>query len=327
MSSYLSLDLSWMASPRVSVALCTFNGAPYLREQLASIANQSLAVDEIVVADDGSSDDTISILTEASNRLPIRLLPPQGHLGVAQNFARAMSSSTGHFLLLSDQDDVWNPQRVAAQVEALEADPGLLLVHSDARLIDATGRVLDGSLLDRLRADQPTRDALISGASLAPLLRRNLVTGATVALRRALVDTALPIPEPWLHDEWLAMMAAIRGASRLLPDQLIDYRLHGLNEVGAHLVTLKVRLDRLSEPRERRNIRLLARASTLAVRVPDDPTGMLGAKLAHEQVRSQYPRRHLMRLVPILKEALTGRYRQFGRGADDIVRDIVQPAG
>ena len=301
-----------MVGRRISVALCTFDGADFLEEQLASIAAQTIPVDEIVVADDGSTDGTLALLAAAAVRIPgLRVLPPTTHLGVTKNFERAVEATTGDVILLSDQDDRWHRDRVAAAIAVFDADPTVLLVHSDARLIDAHGQPLAGSLLDRLRIDAATRTELEHGRALAPLLQRNVVTGATVAFRRELLARALPLPDTWLHDEWLAVMAAVDRSTRLVPEELIDYRLHGANEVGATRVTLAVRMSRLTAPRRERNARLLARARALAERLSPGPAAdEAEAKVAHEEARSAYPAIRIARLGAVLREARTGRYRR-----------------
>ena len=316
-----------MSGPSVSVALCTYNGARFLDAQLESISAQSRQVDEVVVADDGSTDATLELIETRRATLPgLRILTPTSHLGVARNFERAISETTGDVVLLSDQDDVWHPDRIASALDTFDRDRSVLLVHGDARLIDDAGEVLDGSLLDWLRVDDATRARLRAGDSFAPLLRRNLITGATIAIRRELLASALPIPEGWLHDEWLAIIAASQGATRLLSDEVIDYRLHGANEVGAERVTLATRISRLRAPRRERNSRLLGRARSLAERLPPGPGAEAAtAKLAHEIARSALPPSRIRRPIPIAVEASTGRYRRFGRGVDDIVRDLVQP--
>jgi hypothetical protein len=212
-------------------------------------------------------------------------------------------------------------------LQAFSDNTAIDLVHSDARLIDGHGLVLSGTLLDRLRVGGEARAALAGGASFAPLMRRNLVTGATVAIRSSLLERALPFPTSWLHDEWLAAIAASSRGTRLIDRALIDYRLHEDNEVGAERITAAVRLSRLTSDRSARNARLLARARDLAERLPDGSSKNIAqAKLQHETVRSGYPAGRLRRAPAVVRELATGRYSRFGRGVEDVVRDLVQPA-
>ena len=88
---------------------------------------------------------------------------------------------------------------------------------------------------------------MAAGGALAALLRRNLVTGATVVVRRDAATAALPVPEGWIHDEWIAVTCALGGGVRLLPEPTIDYRQHGANQIGVRRLTLRQKVARLLE--------------------------------------------------------------------------------
>ncbi len=325
---------------RVSVALCTHDGAAYLEEQLASILAQRPGPFEIVLGDDASSDDTIAIAERmvAAHRaagggtsLVVRRHEPA--LGVVGNFADALAHARGDLVALSDQDDVWKPGKLAAFVAAFAGDPDLLLAHSDARLVDAKGVPTGVTLLEALEATAAERAGLERGDAFATLLRRNLVTGATVVMRRGLVDAAAPFPPGWVHDEWLAIVAAATGSLRLLPAQLVDYRQHGGNQIGARRPTAAHRLAKLREPREPRASRLVARTAALVEAleglgdaVPAERLAAARARLAHEERRRALPRVPLARVPRILSAAARGDYSRYSRGAIDVLRDLVQPA-
>jgi glycosyltransferase involved in cell wall biosynthesis len=325
---------------RVSVALCTHDGAAYLEEQLASILAQRPEPFEIVLGDDASADDTVAIAerTVAAHRaaggqtsLVVRRHDPA--LGVVGNFADALAHARGDLVALSDQDDVWRPGKLAAFAAVFGSDPDLLLAHSDARLVDATGAPTGVTLLEALEATTAERAGLERGDAFATLLRRNLVTGATVVLRRRLVDAAAPFPAGWIHDEWLAIIAAATGSLRLLPEQLVDYRQHGRNQIGARRPTAAHRWAKLREPREPRASRLVTRTTALVdalERLGDAvPAGRLAAaraRLAHEVRRRALPRVPLARVPRILRAAARGDYSRYSRGAIDVLRDLVQPA-
>lgn len=323
-----------MGTPRVSVALCTHNGERFIAEQLESIFRQSRQVDEIVVSDDASRDGTVAAVRAAFAGHPdapqLTLIENAAALGVTRNFEQAIAACANDIILLSDQDDVWAPDRVAKTLAAFE--PGVLLVHGDARLIDAEGRVLPSSLFGAYAIDEPTRRSVAEGGAFDIFLRRNLVTGATAAIRRELALTASPFPEHWVHDEWLAMVAASTGRIVPLPDALIDYRQHGGNEIGAVDPSLRAKLARLVAPGRERNRRLLARAAVLAERYPGFGRMPGGAeavleKVEHERVRSGLAPRRIARIAPVLRELRTGRYRRFGGGLQDVARDLIQPLG
>ena len=152
----------------------------------------------------------------------------------------------GEFIALADQDDVWEPNRLERGLTRFR--DGVLLVHSDATLIDEAGKP-SGSLMSALRLTNGERRSLSSGKALDALLRRNLVTGATTMIRSSLLQQALPIPEGWVHDEWLGLVAAVQGGVVFSEESLIRYRQHGGNEIGAARTDLDEATRRLRETR------------------------------------------------------------------------------
>jgi glycosyltransferase involved in cell wall biosynthesis len=211
--------------PFISVALATYNGGRFLREQLDSIYAQTWSPLEVVVCDDRSSDDTVSILKKYLQRHGLRYEVNEQNLGFVRNFEKAMALCRGEFIALADQDDVWLPEKL----ERLMAGIGTAsLIYSDAFLIDDKGRELPGSLI-------ATSGVLpITGANLRYFVCNSCVTGCTALFRRDLLNTALPIPEcETYHDWWLAVVASKLGGVRYLPERLVRYRQHGANQAGA----------------------------------------------------------------------------------------------
>ena len=325
------------ARPLVSVALGTHNGSRHLLEQLASILAQTVPVDEIVLSDDDSRDGTVEL---ASRRMAehwadggtttLRVIRNAKALGVTANFEQALLGTSGEYLVLCDQDDVWHPDRVARSLERFASQQDLLLVASDARLIDDDGTPLGHALFEAIGIDARLARRLQGGDAFGELLRRNLVTGATVMLRRRLLEQATPFPDSWVHDEWLAIVAALHRGVGVIHEPLIDYRQHASNQIGAAKITARARIRRLTVSRTARNARLLARAQALADRVAEvgadaGQRRLVHQKLVHERVRNALPPERHRRLVPVLREWRTGRYRAFGRGAQDVLRDLVQP--
>jgi glycosyltransferase involved in cell wall biosynthesis len=323
--------------PRISVALGTHNGERFLEAQLRSILQQRLPVAEIVLSDDASRDGTVelaqAIVSEPRAGAPVELvvLRNASPLGVTANFEQALTAATGEFIALSDQDDVWRPDRLERAMQAFDARPQLQLVASDARLVDGDGHPLGGSLFGTLGLGAATLARWAAGGATAELMRRNLLTGATMLLRRELVTRAAPFPDSWVHDEWLAVVASLTGGAGIVPEPLIDYRQHGANQIGVTTLDLGGRFGRLAEPRTERNARLLERARALAERLPALAPGderiaaAAAAKLAHEHARSALPEARLARVLPVLREWRTGGYSRYGLGPQDVLRDLVQP--
>lgn len=317
----------------VSVALATRNGAGFIREQLDSILRQQPSVDEIVVSDDASHDSTVDIVksvADANPQVVFRVLEHPAPLGVTANFETAIRACAGDLVLLCDQDDVWLEQRVARAVAAFRGRPDLLVLHADARLVDAEGRPI-GTLFGALGIGSSEVERIHRGDAFELLLRRNVVTGATMAVRRDFALASGPFPESWLHDEWLAILAAAHDGVDVEERQLIEYRQHGSNAVGANTRGLRERLSRLSAPGRPRNARLLARATDLVGRlpgqeeVPERYVSAARAKLDHERFRSGLPARRAARVGGVVREWRRGGYRRFGNGMQDVLRDLVQP--
>lgn len=331
-----------MGEQRISVALCTHNGAAYIDRQIASILAQSRPVDEIVLSDDASTDDTVAIVRRAvtdfsaqsDHAIGLQVLANPVALGVVANFEQAVLATTGSLIALCDQDDVWHREKIETEIRVFDEDATVELIFSDARLVDGGGAPLAHSLFEALSMTRRERKLLLGGSAFEALLGRNLVTGATVVFRRSLLDTAAPFPSHWVHDEWLAALAAAAGGVRMLDSELIDYRQHGGNQIGAGRPSLSEKVGRVAEARTARNARLLARATELVDRLQalDSLVGaavLAGAegKLSHETVRSALPASRIRRVIPIAGELFGGGYRRYGRGIIDAGRDLLQPAG
>ena len=323
------------AQPMVSVALATRDGAAYLADQLGSILAQTRPVDEIVLSDDASTDATVALAerTLAETGVAVVVLRHDPPLGVTGNFEAALAAATGDVVLLSDQDDVWAPDRVARTLAAFAAAPHLLAVHGDARLVDAAGVDLGVGLLDALEVGAADRGRIHAGRSFGVLLRRNLATGATMAIRRELLERARPFPADWLHDEWLAITAAAVERLDLIEQPLVDYRQHGANAIGVTRATLGHKMARVLEPRADRNIVLARRADVLVKRLaesPEVPSAAVEAasgKRNFEAWRATLPALRLARVPSVLAAWRRGEYRRFAsRGDADVLRDLLQPS-
>lgn len=203
---------------KISIAMATYNGARYLREQLDSFAAQTRLPDELIVSDDGSSDDTVSILEEFARTAPfeVRIFRNDVNLGYAQNFGRAMGLCTGDLIFLSDQDDVWFPEKIEKISRLAEAHPEIMLFMNDAELTDG-----DGAPLGLTKLGQTLSLGL--GES-------QFTTGCCMALRGPFVKLALPVPAPeFVHDTWLNRLALLLKVKKVFPCVLQYYRRHGDN--------------------------------------------------------------------------------------------------
>jgi glycosyltransferase involved in cell wall biosynthesis len=317
---------------RVSVALASYNGEHYLGEQLRSILAPTRQPDEVVVSDGGSSDNTVRIAQQALAAYPhvrSRVIADGARLGVGANFQRAIAATSGELIALSDQDDVWHPDRLARALPAFE-DQRVLLTSGNARLVDAEGSPLPVDLFAALSVRAADLEQLAGPDAFTLLVRRNLVTGATVVFRRELLAAAEPFPLDWVHDEWLAILAAATGLISVDPAPLIDYRQHGANEIGVRPATLRYRIGRMLESRGDRYPTLARRSAELVDRLEmigasEALRGLARRKAAFEADRANYDRRRLRRVIPAVRALRAGSYDFLSsQGRLDVLRDIFQ---
>jgi rhamnosyltransferase len=238
----------------VFIVLSCYNGARYIGEQIESIRQQTFRDWTLLVRDDGSSDSTLEIVegfARADSR--IRLLPDRrGNLGPPASFGALLEHALERqaaYVAISDQDDVWRPDKLERQLDLLrahEASVGMghpALVHSDLTVVDSDLRPIHASYFRYQRLEHVTADPL------RRLLLQNFVTGCTAMLNRALLRLAVPVPSVVMHDWWLAQCAAALGSILFLPTSTVLYRQHGANAIGSRGAT-QLYLDAFRSPLE-----------------------------------------------------------------------------
>lgn len=231
---------------RVSVCMATYNGDPYLAEQLTSIRAQLGANDELIIADDASSDLSCALVRGLDDHR-ITLLAGRHRRGHVARFAEAMAAATNDIVVLADQDDIWLPGRLAHIKQAL-AKPGALVVAGNFCHIDSEGNPLPPPSRRLHAADSSHYWTNITGI----LLGRRPYYGCAMAYRRDLNPLILPIPS-WVesHDLWLAFAANLAGGIRHLEAELLHKRLHNTNVSAANprpwLVRLRSRWQMLRQ--------------------------------------------------------------------------------
>jgi glycosyltransferase involved in cell wall biosynthesis len=227
-------------SPLISIALCTFDGATYLREQLDSLLGQTYSNLEIVVVDDESHDATVSILREYEQRdKRIRIYENTTNLGFRKNFERALSLCSGAFIAPCDQDDIWLPKKIEELHAAIDEHS---VAYCDSEIVDSQGESQNYSMSSLYN--------MISTHDPLNLVGGNCVSGHAMLFRRELLDRALPIPEFFYYDWWLAAVGASDKGVIYCNLKLVRYRLHDRN------VTNSLRVRPRHPPRGRRSIRL-----------------------------------------------------------------------
>jgi glycosyltransferase involved in cell wall biosynthesis len=213
--------MSSKQTPLVSIAMCTYNGEKYLREQLDSLINQDYKNYELIIVDDCSTDSTFSILKEYAEKYSyIELHLNTTNLGFKRNFEKALSLVKGEFIALCDQDDIWFPNKVSTCLKHISNHS---LAYCAVELIDKKGQKLDEEF--------PSVN-LLEGKCHLSLLFGNCVTGHASMIRKSLLRHALPIPPGInLHDHWVAFVAASLQGIKKIPKPLSLYRKHDKNAV------------------------------------------------------------------------------------------------
>ena len=325
-----------MIRPRFSIALCTYNGAKFLREQLDSIIAQERQPDELIACDDGSRDATVEVLRVFAQTAPF---PVQIHvndvtLRSTKNFEKAIQLCSGDFIAFSDQDDVWHPTKLAKLEERLVYNPDVGAVFSDAEMVDDGLRPLGFRLWESVRFGGAEQRMLRRGRGMDVLLKHNVVTGATMAFRSAFREPLLPFAPEWVHDGWVALLIAARSELDFVDEPLIKYRQHAHQQLGAPKKTLLGRARRLAaDPTGYATksvdayIADLARFTALSERLAHLRSApkllrKIEAKRGHLAARANLPRNRLKRASIILSELRKGNYWKFSNSWSSVIRDL-----
>ena len=196
----------------ISICMATYNGEKWILEQLNSILTQLTISDEIIIADDNSTDNTVKIIKDLKDDR-IKLFEFKDSVGAAKNFERALLKTQGEIIFLADQDDVWLDNKVKKMVEALSDSS---LVMHDAKVIDAEKNII----YDSYFKVRDVKHGMINN------IIKNSYTGAMMAFKRELLDLALPIPNRAPHDPWIALIAECCSNTKFIKDKLILWRRH-----------------------------------------------------------------------------------------------------
>ena len=198
----------------ISVCIATYNGERYIRQQIESIVCQLNVDDEIIVSDDGSTDGTLDIVKGIGDKR-IKIIEGPGRKSPILNFECALKASKGDFIFLSDQDDVWKPDKVEICMKWLKT---YHCVVSDAEVTDNRLKPLYPSLYAIMQVRQ---------GRIYNTIWKNGYTGCCMAFRRDVVEASLPFPKDIpMHDIWIGNVAAYKYNVIFIPDRLIYFRRH-----------------------------------------------------------------------------------------------------
>ncbi|MBA3355844.1 MAG: glycosyltransferase family 2 protein [Pyrinomonadaceae bacterium] len=333
---------------KFSVAMCTYDGARFIQDQLDSIEKQTRIPDELVICDDKSSDDTRDIIKSFAIKapFPVRLEANETNIGSTKSFEKAIKLCQGEIIALSDQDDVWHPDKLMSLESSLLSSPNAGLVFSDAEVVDEDLRPL-GIRLWSFFFSSKERQLFKSGQALDLLLEKPVVTGATMAFRAEYKNLILPIPTgtQLIHDAWIALMIATVADLAFIGEPLVMYRQHPMQQTG--LFAKADSIDRKDSASRQECFENLARSylretdlfgrvlkqlqsrsdvdRKKQIKTVEAKLACLNRMVAHYKARAaaNAGAKRLSRTALILKELLTFRYHLCSKGTLSAVRDLL----
>lgn len=328
---------------KISIALCTYNGGRFLREQLESFLLQTRRPNELIVGDDRSTDNTISIIDEfaASAEFPVHVEVNDRNLGSTKNFEKTIQRCSGDLIFLADQDDVWLPEKIEKAAAEFSKSENVGLVFTNAELVDEKLQPLSERLWDytfpaRRRATADRRNFYKT------LLDGNVVTGATAAFRGSFVKDIVPFPsrvESFIHDAWIALSISVNADIVFLDEALMLYRQHAGQQLGVNWeessgsmrerFTRAVKILRDREKLLRQLTDLLNEYPSLSnsSRIKDAiPMSLVNIEnnILHLENRLKVYDSTNGRAHAILAELRSGRYSKYSKGFISAVKDFLK---
>lgn len=329
---YFKEDRKVKNNSGISIAMCTCNGELFLLEQLESIAKQTVLPDELIICDDQSSDRTLKIVQDFQKKSPfhMKIYLNSSKLGSTKNFEKAISLCHENIIALSDQDDVWCPNKIERMISVFKNYPKTGYLFSDAITVDEKLQNSSFSIWERISFNFRQRKDYKQGQQLKVLLKHNVVTGATMAFRAELRKLILPIPEQWIHDAWIALLlsaANINGT--FVEEPLIKYRQHSNQLIGTKALSFNEQIQKaylnkldyyelLSKSFEDVLNRLI-----LMDKLNVNTQLLIESYINHLKKRQMiHEIQYWKRWYWVFKEILNGHYNCFSNGWKSVVKDL-----
>lgn len=334
-----------MSEPRVSIAMCTYNGERFVEQQLSSLAAQTRRPDEIVVCDDCSSDGTVAILEAfaTTSGLDVRVIRNETTLGLHANFERAIAACTGEIVFLCDQDDIWLETKIERFLAVFDVHQECGYVFCDAVTFTGDDTVDAESWWSAIGFSGRRQARYSQGDQIDVMLNDgNIVYGMSMAFRSTYRDVVLPIEsrsKDYTHDTWIALLLSAIGAVGVaLPETLVRYRRHDAQTSIDPSMQPLGPIDRLrfatdyADHLSENNARVLRALAERAARHASPGRGSsealraLRMKADHIDARRTIRRRRyrMAALTLATTELLSGRYRRFSSGWKSFVKDLIR---
>jgi len=233
---------------KIDILMATYNGEKYIKDQLDSILNQSYKDFRLLISDDGSKDSTVQILNEYSSKDDrIKIFIQKENLGVIKNFEFLIKQVESEYFMFSDQDDIWNEQKIEKSLGKIE-ETNSDLVYCDLEVVDENLQTLSESYWKLKGFEHKVKRY----NNFESLYLNNYITGSTMLVKKEMLNKILPLIQESkyiLHDYWIALVVSKLGKMTYLNERLVRYRQHKNNEVGS-----RKKSDVIKEFSELRNL-------------------------------------------------------------------------
>ncbi|MDD5020757.1 MAG: glycosyltransferase family 2 protein [Endomicrobiaceae bacterium] len=298
---------------KISIALCTYNGAEYLAEQLKSLTEQTLKADEVIICDDNSSDNTVNIINEYKDKLNIKLNINEANLGVTKNFEQAISLCSGDIIFLCDQDDGWHKDKIKIMAEKMQ-DEKIGLCYCNGIVADVNLKQIEDYTLWNTSG--------LSKVNLNEFNSYNLVnncyfTGMALCFRKNLKKYFLPLSKNAVHDEWIAFIISYISKIAFVEENLVIYRQHSKQHIGINSIKSSKDIWRFLRACKISNIeKEVGRFTDLTAKMKElnaekELITKLEKKLKHLKCRAS---RSVFRFAILISELVCGKYKKHSNG-------------
>jgi glycosyltransferase involved in cell wall biosynthesis len=235
---------------KIDILLSTYNGTHFLPELLNSLMVQTFSNFQIIIRDDGSTDDTVLVIKDYLDKYPDKIVfvtDTLGNIGSTASFQKLMDFSDAEYLMFCDQDDIWLPHKIAIsynniiELEVLYSDSPLF-IYSDLYIVDENLNLLSDSYMKTAHLVPATINTFYK------MLAVSVVAGCTMLINKKAKEMSVPIPEGQIHDHWISIIVSKYGHFKYINEPTIKYRQHSHNTIGALNITPKYFLNLLFNP-------------------------------------------------------------------------------
>jgi len=236
---------------KIDILLATYNGEKYISEQINSILDQTYSNWNIIIRDDGSTDNTLNIIDDFVAKHPSKITilnDNKGHLNSTLSFASLLENSQNDFIMLCDQDDVWVNNKIELTLKVMiefvnQFGDIPLMVFTDLKEVDEELNIISESFIKSQKLD-PT---IINNAT--KLAAMNVVAGCTTMINKKAIKYILPIhSKNIIHDQWMAVNIAKYGKIKFIDLTTILYRQHSKNALGSYNIRISYFLKKIMDP-------------------------------------------------------------------------------